>query len=235
MWSLRAASRCSFSMGYPIAKLASPASIRSRNQRAFSCAAWPRSAMAEQPTAADIARTVADVLDRRGLPYAIGGAIALGFYAVPRATVDLDINIFVAPADDLLAALAALNEAGFAAGESEAALRIRAMEEGQFRGIVSGLRVDVFVPAIPYYSDLAKRRRQVMLLGRPAWILAAEDLVVLKLMFYRRKDLADVEAVLRDQGAALDRAFVRATLVELVGAEDERVAALAAIERDVDR
>lgn len=190
--------------------------------------------MAEQATAAEVARAVADVLDRHGLPYAIGGAIALGFYAVPRATVDVDVNIFVDPADRLPAALAALGEAGFVADEPEAELRARAKSEGQFRGRVSGLRVDVFVPAIPYYGDLAARRRQVTLLGRPVWILSPEDLVVLKLMFFRRKDLADAEAILRDQGAALDRHFVRATLTELLGPEDERLAALDAIGRDVD-
>lgn len=189
--------------------------------------------MAEPESAAELARILADTLERHKLPYAIGGAIALGYYAVPRATVDVDVNVFVAP-DDLDSALAALAEARFVPNETLPALRARAAEEGQFRGTVSGLRVDVFVPAIPYYKDLARRTRNVTLLGRPATIVGAEDLAVLKMMFFRRKDLADVEALLREQGAALDRHFVRRTLIELVGADDERVAALDAIVRDVD-
>jgi hypothetical protein len=36
-------------------------------------------------------------------------------------------------------------------------------------------------------------------------------------MFFRRKDLADVEALLRDQGVSVDRTFIRAKLIELVG------------------
>ena len=96
------------------------------------------------------------------------------------------------------------------------------------------MRVDVFVPAIAYYAQLASRRRQATLLGKPLWILSSEDLVVLKMMFFRRKDLADVEAVLRDQGTSVDRRFVRRQLIELIGLEDERLAALDAIERDVD-
>jgi hypothetical protein len=190
--------------------------------------------MAEQPTAAEVARAVGDALERHGLPYAIGGAIALGFYAVPRATVDVDINIFVSPVEDLSAALAALAETGFVADENEAALHARANSEGQFRGTVAGLRVDVFVPAIAYYAEIGARRQQVILLGRPAWIVGPEDLVVLKMMFFRRKDLADVEAVLRDRGKSFDRLFMRRQLIELVGAEDERLAAFDAIERDVD-
>ncbi len=199
------------------------------------CVAWPLDgAMDDLPTAAEAARVVADALEGHGLPYAIGGAIALGFYAVPRATVDLDINVFAVPPEALPQTLSALAEAGFVADEDADSLQQRATSEGQFRGHLSGLRVDVFVPAIAYYAELATRRRQIVLLGRPAWILGPEDLVVLKMMFFRRKDLADVEAVLREQGQSLDRSFVRAKLIELVGAEDERVRELAVIERDVD-
>jgi hypothetical protein len=152
----------------------------------------------------------------------------------PRATVDVDVNIFVDPAGDFDAILRTLGKAGFVAADTLDTLRRQALAEGQFRGSVQGLRVDVFVPAIPYYAELEKRRREVILLDRPIWILAPEDLAVLKLMFFRRKDLADVEAIYRDQGAALDRNQVRRTLLEPVGDEDPRLDALAAIERDVD-
>jgi predicted nucleotidyltransferase len=190
--------------------------------------------MAEGATAAEVARAVADALERHGLPYALGGAIALGFYAAPRATVDVDVNVFVPPADELPRALAALADAGFTPDEDERRLQARANAEGQFRGSIGGMRVDVFVPAIAYYAQLASRRREVTLLGRRLWIVGPEDLVVLKMMFFRRKDLADVEAILRDQQSSLDRQFIRRQLIELVGAEDERLVALDTIERDVD-
>jgi hypothetical protein len=190
--------------------------------------------MTDLPTAADIARRVADVLERRGLPYAIGGAIALGFYAAPRATIDVDVNIFVPPAERLHEILAALAEVGFSPHDDPAVLERNAISEGQFRGTVEGLRLDVFVPAIPYYAELMNRRREASLLGRPIWILDAADLVVLKMMFFRRKDLADVESILRNLGPDLDRRFVHGKLTDLVGSEDERIEALASIERDVD-
>lgn len=190
--------------------------------------------MAELPTAAEIARAVADGLEERGIPYAIGGAIALGFYAPPRATVDVDVNVFVSLEHGLEDLLAALAEMGFEADDDQELVRRRAREEGQFRGSIAGLRVDVFVPAVPFYATLEERRREVPLFGRPLWILGPEDLAVLKLMFFRRKDLADVEALLRDQGKALDREYIRRTLIDLVGETDERVSELRAIEGDVD-
>ena len=191
--------------------------------------------MATPRTAPELARVIADVLEAEGLPYAIGGALALGFYAPPRATVDVDVNVFVAPSQGFDRTLSALAKTGFVPEGDVDALRDQACSEGQFRGRLDGMRVDVFVPAIDFYARLADRRRKVSLLGRPIWILAAEDLVVLKLMFYRRKDLADIEAVLAEQGATLDRGYVHRTITELVGADDERVAALRAIEHDVDR
>lgn len=43
------------------------------------------------------------------------------------------------------------------------------------------------------------------------------------MLFFRRKDLADVEALIRARGSGLDRTAVRTRLVDLVGDEDERV------------
>ena len=176
-------------------------------------------------TAAQVARAIADALAGRKIPYAIGGAIALGFYAPPRATVDVDVNIFVSAGRGLAKALDTLKDSGFVA-ETDAPILLRqAREEGQFRGRLEGIRVDVFVSTVPFYKELKRRVRNAALLGRPLKILSPEDLVVLKLMFFRRKDLADAEAVLRDQGTALNRRKVRDRLMKLVGEEDQRVRA----------
>lgn len=38
---------------------------------------------------------VGERLDAAGIPYAIGGALALGVHGVSRATNDVDLNVFV--------------------------------------------------------------------------------------------------------------------------------------------
>jgi len=53
----------------------------------------------------------------------------------------------------------------------------------------------------------------------------AETLAVFKMMFFRRKVLADVEQILRAQGPGFDRAWVRERLAEMYGLRDPRLAA----------
>ena len=48
--------------------------------------------------ALEVAERIAMELERRGQDYALGGAIALGYWAQPRGTLDVDITLFV-PAD----------------------------------------------------------------------------------------------------------------------------------------
>jgi hypothetical protein len=184
-------------------------------------------------SAVELARAISDALEAAELPYAIGGALALAYYAPPRATVDVDVNVFVPPRGGVEPIVNALRSVGFEPDEPPEALNARASRDGQFRGHCEGMRVDVFVPAIDYYAELESRRRVVQVGGRSAWILAPEDLAILKMMFFRRKDLADVEALLRDQGPDVDVAFVRDKLVELVGSDDERVRELDDIIKDV--
>lgn len=43
-------------------------------------------------TAFDVASKLAAALDGAGIPYAIGGAIALGAWSDPRGTYDVDLN-----------------------------------------------------------------------------------------------------------------------------------------------
>ena len=54
------------------------------------CAAMP----ARTGDVADAARSIADALEEAGIDYAIGGALAYAYYGIPRATNDIDLNVF---------------------------------------------------------------------------------------------------------------------------------------------
>lgn len=47
--------------------------------------------------------------------------------------------------------------------------------------------------------------------------------MLFELLYFRTKDLADLERMLTTQGRRLDAAFVRRSIVDMMGEEDERV------------
>ena len=47
----------------------------------------------------DKVSVLARTFTEASLPFAFGGALALAYYAEPRATVDIDVNVFVPPDD----------------------------------------------------------------------------------------------------------------------------------------
>lgn len=167
------------------------------------------------------AKRVGDALERAGVTYAIGGALALGVHGALRATRDVDVNVFCT-AEQLPAALAALRQAGVALREES--VLVEAERDGWFSGWLAAIRVDVFVPSIDFSWAAARRRVLRPFAGAELWFLSIESLCVFKLLFFRTKDLADLEQLLLTS-PSLDRAWVRESLVSMMGEDDERVAA----------
>ena len=176
--------------------------------------------MSEQAHALALALRVADELEARGVPHAIGGALAFGAWGEPRGTKDVDINVFV-EGDRLDDVLAAVRAAG---ADVDDALARRQADE---RGLIvahwpDGYRLDVFTPSIDFSWEASRTRVKLVTGGRSAWFLSAEAIAVFKLMFFRGKDRLDL-ARLVELAASLDRAYVRHHLVEMFGEDDERV------------
>ncbi len=170
--------------------------------------------------AADVAKRVSAKLVAGGCDYAIGGAIALGYWAEPRGTIDVDFTLFIPP-EKPGECVWLLQELGCELNTSDA---LRSLNEHGFcRVSYAGLRVDVFLPTVPFYEDARKRRQLVDLGGQEILIWDAETLVVFKMMFFRRKDIVDVEQVLRIQGASLDCIWIRERLAEIYGKRDPRI------------
>ncbi|MBL8921042.1 MAG: hypothetical protein JNJ54_19425 [Myxococcaceae bacterium] len=162
----------------------------------------------------------ARALQGAGIPHAIGGAIAYGFFGAARGTHDVDLNVFTA-GETAPEALRVLIAAGLSIDLDEASTSAR--ERGDARGRFQGLPVVLFLSSIPVHERAARRLRRVTLHGVPIDVLAPEDTAVFKMLFFRGKDLVDVEPLLALMGTSLDRASVRRELVEVVGEDDYRV------------
>jgi hypothetical protein len=91
----------------------------------------------------------------------------------------------------------------------------------------------VFLPIVPFYEQARQRRKQVLVGDQPIMIWDAETLCVFKMMFFRRKDLADVEQILRMGGPQLDRDWVLDQLIDLYGRRNPRISPWRELAREV--
>src|SRR6201999_3001754 len=123
--------------------------------------------------------------------HALGGALALAYFAVPRATVDVDVNVFVA-VDRWPEVRDALEPLGVTVTVDEAALE----RDSQVRLWWDRNPVDLFFSYDPFHEEMRRAARRVPFAGETIPILAPEHLMVCKAMFDRAKDWIDIEQMI---------------------------------------
>ncbi|GIU84915.1 MAG: hypothetical protein KatS3mg008_1690 [Acidimicrobiales bacterium] len=176
-----------------------------------------------RPTLAERILLVDRALSR--VPHAFGGAIALAYYAEPRATVDVDLNVFVPP-ERFDSVAARLRPLGVAVDDED--VRQRVAQEGQVRVFWDHVPLDLFFAYDRFHRAAAREVRRVPFADRTIPILAASHLVVCKVVFDRPKDWVDIEAM-ATSGADIDVAEVLRWLGRILGDEDRRYDRVAAL------
>lgn len=159
------------------------------------------------------------------VPHAFGGALALAYYAEPRATIDIDLNVFV-PVERFAEVTRPLAVLGATVDDPETVELIR--HDGQVRVLWDATPVDLFFAYDPFHDDAAAATRVVPFGDSTIPILAPEHLVVCKVVFNREKDWVDIGALLEltDQ---LDAAEVMRWVGRMVGDTDPRFERIAAV------
>jgi hypothetical protein len=155
-------------------------------------------------------------LDLAKVAHAFGGALALAYYAEPRATIDIDVNVFVAPSrhPDVQDELGALGvDDGVAAETVE--------RDGQCRVWWGATPVDLFYAYHELHAAMGRETRRVAFGSATIPILAPEHLAVCKAVFNRPKDWLDIEQMLAGV-PDLDRDGIAQWLHQIVGADDPR-------------
>lgn len=173
--------------------------------------------MAEEPPLPDKVIAVHAALRSARISHAVGGALALAYYAEPRATIDIDLNLFL-PASEWRRAVEALAEIGVKTDD----LDVSSLErDGQCRLWWGNNPVDLFFAYAAIHRDMKKEARRVPFSGIMLPILAPEHLAVCKAMFDRRKDWLDLEKMAI--AGEVDLADVEAWLKRMVGEDDSRL------------
>ncbi len=157
------------------------------------------------------------VLQGAGVPHAFGGALALAWCTQQaRATIDIDVNLFVdtIDADTVLAVLPG-------AVVVTAADRTRIERDGQTRLWWDTTPVDVFFNTTAFHAEAAGRVQFEAFAGAQVPFLACDDLAVFKAFFNRTKDWADLEAM--HEAGTLHVPNVLGVLATYLGGADPRI------------
>ncbi|MEO8498766.1 MAG: hypothetical protein ABI614_27195 [Planctomycetota bacterium] len=148
---------------------------------------------------------VIEALEELAVPYMLVGAFSSNAYGIPRATKDADFVVELAPGE-----LSRLAERLGSEYRLDRHTRIETITNS-VRNVITYLptRFDIELFRLSKDEHHAERfrrrvRRHLGQLRCEAWIPTAEDVLIQKLRWQRRKDLDDVASVLAVSAKLLD-------------------------------
>ena len=172
-----------------------------------------------QATLADAIR----FLDHRQIPYALIGGLAASLQGEPRVTADVDAVIGTT-VEDALKLLHNLEGSPFEPlfpGVDEV---VRQAFILPLRHRKTGVKVDLSIGLSGFEQQLIERAKRVTVAGESLRIASSEDLVVMKLLAGRPRDIQDAQGIAVVRGEQLDWAYCQKTAIELGTAVDQDLA-----------
>ncbi len=148
------------------------------------------------------------------------GAQASILWGRPRSTTDVDITVQLQP-DESADFCADMEAAGFSLRVSDAGEFIAKTRVLPFHHRASGWPLDV-VLAGPGLEELFLRRATIEEIGGVAVPVATpEDIIIMKILAGRAKDIGDVRSILSERAKSLDLDHIRTMLGMLERALDQ--------------
>lgn len=132
-----------------------------------------------------------DQYEDRGI---IVGGVAAGLLGKPRLTADIDAVIFMS-IDELPELVQAASEEGLILRISDGEAFARKHRVLLLQHEESGIKVDISLGIMPFESEMIARAQDVTLSNLELRLPTPEDLIIMKAVAHRPKDLEDIRAI----------------------------------------
>ena len=162
--------------------------------------------------------SLARFLERQRVPYMLIGGIANLVWGEPRSTLDVDASILVEETawpqliNTLRQSFRVIPKQPLAFLHETHVLPVETDD---------GVRLDLIWARLPYEHKAIARATVEDVAGHRVRVCRPEDLIIHKIISDRPKDHEDVRAIVRHQGARLDRRYLTQTVRRLATALDQ--------------
>jgi hypothetical protein len=153
-------------------------------------------------------------LDRSGFPYMLIGGLAVAAWGEPRATLDVDLLVWVDPEGFDEAVRSVAGQFHAAPDALVFARRSRVLPVTT----ADGVRADIVFAALPEEREFISRAQTRRIAGADIRVACVEDLIFMKLISERLKDMEDARLLIRRFRASLDRSSLEPRLQEIAAA-----------------
>jgi hypothetical protein len=155
---------------------------------------------------------IAERLETLQIPYIVIGGMANAVWGEPRATLDVDVTVWVDD-QEIPAIPERLSDLFTILPENPVDFirqtRVLPIETH------SEVRIDLIFGMLPFELTAIQRGISRPVAGKPIQFCTAEDLILHKIISHRDQDLQDVRAILRRRSSDLDRDYLEPRIRDL--------------------
>jgi len=167
----------------------------------------------KQKTVEQVLLDMVGVCEEGDFTYAVMGGLAVRVHGIPRPTYDVDFQLTV-DEEQLSRFVALVEQRDYTISEQYVAGwrdRVGGMPLIKLKTYMAdghSIDVDIFISETSFQFSTMKRRVRLELEGQSMWFVSAEDLILLKLLANRPRDIGDIADILFVQGE-LDEAYMQ--------------------------
>ncbi len=169
----------------------------------------------------DVYKKVVTFLNKGKYKYLIIGGIAAGAMGEPRITADVDVDISISR-EDVPVFLGKAKEAGFKV------IKARCLDSAERTGVFQinyeDFHIDFIIASTELETEAFERAKTLKLYGLKAFFPTPEDLILLKIIPGRDRDLLDAKSIVLRHKGKLDTRYLKTWATKLCDeAQDMRI------------